>query len=77
MDLIRAERGLISKVARALGVTRSAIAMWHRVPAERVVEVEKASGIPRHKLRPDLHLEPDDPEPKQPVVVTPEPLACA
>jgi DNA-binding transcriptional regulator YdaS (Cro superfamily) len=60
MDLIRAERGLISKVARELHISRSAIAMWDKVPAERVVDVEKASGIPRHKLRPDLHLEPDD-----------------
>lgn len=60
MDLIRDKRGLLSKVAHDLQISRSAVAMWDKVPAERVVDVEKSSGIPRHKLRPDLHLEPDD-----------------
>ena len=43
-------------LARALNLSRAVIYLWKRVPAERVVAVEKASGIPRHKLRPDLYL---------------------
>jgi DNA-binding transcriptional regulator YdaS (Cro superfamily) len=54
MPLIRAERGLLAKVARDIGITRGAVAKWDRVPAERVAEVERATGIPRHQLRPDL-----------------------
>lgn len=57
-SLFRHERGLISKVASGLGVTHSAVSQWDRVPAERVVEVERITGIPRHELRPDLHLPP-------------------
>lgn len=57
--LIRAQRGLISRIAAELGISQSAVSMWERVPAERVVEVERISGIPRHRLRPDLHLPPD------------------
>jgi DNA-binding transcriptional regulator YdaS (Cro superfamily) len=54
MDLIRSTRGLSAKVARELGITTAAVAHWRVVPAERVPAVERASGIPRHLLRPDL-----------------------
>ena len=67
MELIRATRGLSAKVARELGLTRGAIAQWNEVPPERVPEVSRISGIPRHQLRPDLWEPPfpanDDPEP--------------
>lgn len=55
MDLLRAQRGLMTKVADDLGITRGAVAMWHRVPAERVLEVERITGFSRHDLRPDLY----------------------
>jgi DNA-binding transcriptional regulator YdaS (Cro superfamily) len=42
-------------LARALNMSRAAIYLWKQVPAERVVAVEKASGIAREKLRPDLY----------------------
>ena len=44
-------------LARRVGVNKSAVARWavRRVPAERVLEVERATGIPRHELRPDLY----------------------
>lgn len=35
-------------------ITRQAIAQWRRVPAERVLDVEKATGVSRVVLRPDL-----------------------
>jgi len=44
-----------SELARQLGLTRATLYNWKRVPAERVVEVEKITGIPRTKLRPDLY----------------------
>jgi DNA-binding transcriptional regulator YdaS (Cro superfamily) len=42
-------------LARRLGITASAVSQWERVPAERVVEVERATGVPRELLRPDLY----------------------
>jgi DNA-binding transcriptional regulator YdaS (Cro superfamily) len=45
----------MSKVARGLGLSRSAISLWDKVPAEVVVEVERITGIPRERLRPDLY----------------------
>lgn len=42
-------------LAKAVGLTHQAIQKWQRVPAERVHEVERASGVPRHLLRPDLY----------------------
>jgi DNA-binding transcriptional regulator YdaS (Cro superfamily) len=52
------EAGVVAiEVARKLGITPGAISQWDRVPAERVPAVEKATGIPRHRLRPDLYNE--------------------
>jgi DNA-binding transcriptional regulator YdaS (Cro superfamily) len=42
-------------LADALGITRSAIEQWPMVPAERVVEISRLTGIPREELRPDLY----------------------
>jgi DNA-binding transcriptional regulator YdaS (Cro superfamily) len=54
MDLIRAQRGMLAKIAHDLGITRAAVVKWDKVPAERVVEIERITGIPREKLGPDL-----------------------
>lgn len=44
-------------LARAIGVNKSTITRWAtgRVPAERVLDVERVTGVPRHDLRPDLY----------------------
>jgi DNA-binding transcriptional regulator YdaS (Cro superfamily) len=48
------------ELAKALGLTQGAISHWvtgkSRVPAERVSQIEKATGgkVSRHDLRPDL-----------------------
>lgn len=43
-------------LAVALGVDKSLVTRWAqgRVPAERVADVERVTGIPREKLRPDI-----------------------
>jgi DNA-binding transcriptional regulator YdaS (Cro superfamily) len=46
--------GMSARLARGLGLTTGAIAQWKRVPAERLPEVEKITGIPRHELRSDI-----------------------
>ena len=54
----KATRGLIAQIARELQITTPAILKWQRVPAERVLAVERVTGIPREVLRPDLYLPP-------------------
>lgn len=54
-EWIKAERGRLTKLAAALNVTPAAIPQWPKVPAERVVQVSEATGIPRQELRPDLY----------------------
>lgn len=44
-------------LAKALGVSAQAITKWKdsRVPAERVLDFERVTGIPRHRIRPDIY----------------------
>lgn len=51
------ERGLRLKIARTLGITHGAVYQWQQIPAQRVLEVERITGIPRSRLRPDLYPE--------------------
>jgi DNA-binding transcriptional regulator YdaS (Cro superfamily) len=43
------------RLALLLGLTTTATQHWWRIPAERVVQVEKVTGVDRTKLRPDLY----------------------
>ena len=52
--------GSQSALARLLGCTPQAVQKMcstGRVPAERVLDIEKATGVSRHELRPDLYPE--------------------
>lgn len=50
-----AKRGRRKELADALGISPSAVTMWPRVPAERVLLVEQLTGVSRHDLRPDIY----------------------
>lgn len=47
-----------SAVARKFGIQRQAVDKWTRVPAERVLVVSEMSGVPPHKIRPDIYPAP-------------------
>jgi len=55
-EAIRAVGG-VSELARRIGISQPSVSNWSRVPAERVLAVEAASGIARALLRPDLYRE--------------------
>jgi len=42
-------------LAHKIGVKPQAISQWKKVPPLRVLDVERATGVPRHDLRPDLY----------------------
>ncbi len=46
--------GGVVALARELGIKHTSLYSWKRVPAERVLEIERLSGIPAHELRPDI-----------------------
>ncbi|NLS02299.1 helix-turn-helix domain-containing protein [Rhizobium sp. P32RR-XVIII] len=51
----RLAAGGSSAIARSLGhLTPQAVLQWRAVPADRVLDVEKISGISRYRLRPDV-----------------------
>ena len=50
--------GGVSELARRIGISQPSVSNWDKVPAERVLAVEDASGVERMRLRPDLYREP-------------------
>src|SRR5215471_19729268 len=55
-EAIRAAGG-VGALARKIGISQPSVSNWVRVPAERVIAVEAATGIGRSLLRPDLYGE--------------------
>ncbi|RWE81927.1 MAG: hypothetical protein EOS63_08040 [Mesorhizobium sp.] len=49
-----AKVGGLGALASHLGIRHQAFYSWKRVPAERVLDIERATGISRHAQRPDL-----------------------
>lgn len=45
--------GGTGKLARLLGITTQAVSLWETCPLERVIAVEKLTGVSRFRLRPD------------------------
>jgi DNA-binding transcriptional regulator YdaS (Cro superfamily) len=69
LDRAAAIAGSWKALAGFIGVTPQAISQWKRVPSSRVIAVERATGVCRHDLRPDLYPR-DEPAPlrvEQPV----------
>lgn len=52
-DAAEKSGGLVA-LASALGIKHQALYGWKRVPAERVLDMERITGIPREQIRPDL-----------------------
>jgi TorA maturation chaperone TorD len=52
-EAIRAAGG-VTELARKIGIAQPSVSNWRRVPAERVLAVEAATGVDRSTLRPDL-----------------------
>ena len=47
--------GGVGALARKIGIAQPSVSNWSRVPAERVIAVEAATGVHRSVLRPDLY----------------------
>lgn len=54
-EALASQRGMKTRLAHHFGVYPSALSQWDRVPAERVLDVERITGISRHDLRPDIY----------------------
>jgi DNA-binding transcriptional regulator YdaS (Cro superfamily) len=53
-----AKAGGLHALGRALGIRYQSVQSWRKIPAERVLAIELATGIPREQLRPDLYTSP-------------------
>lgn len=50
--------GGVAELARKIGISQPSVSSWSKVPAQRVIAVETATGVSRNHLRPDLYSEP-------------------
>lgn len=55
LKLAIAAAGGLRPLARELGVSASALSEWRRVHADRILQIEAVTKIPRERLRPDLY----------------------
>ncbi len=58
-EAIRAVGG-VTELARRIGISQPSVSNWSRVPADRIVAVEAATGVTRAVLRPDLYADATD-----------------
>jgi DNA-binding transcriptional regulator YdaS (Cro superfamily) len=65
MRRLRDQPGQLARIARAINVNPQAVSQWQMVPLERLLAVERVSGIPREELRPDVKLIWSEPRTKQ------------
>jgi TorA maturation chaperone TorD len=56
-EAIRAAGG-VGALARSIGISQPSVSNWSRIPSERVLSVEQATGVDRAILRPDLYENP-------------------
>jgi hypothetical protein len=47
--------GGLNAVARALDIKAQSVIKWRVTPVLRVIPLEKLSGVPRYRLRPDIY----------------------
>lgn len=72
LEQFLSKRGAVSELAKQIGISHGAVVQWKgRCPAERVVDVERATGIPREALRPDLYRRDPAPPVAAPLVTPP------
>jgi TorA maturation chaperone TorD len=50
--------GGVAELARKIGISQPSVSNWRKVPAQRVIAVEAATGVSRNDLRPDLYSVP-------------------
>jgi len=47
--------GSRNRLARKIDISGQAVQQWRDVPARWIIAIEKATGIPREELRPELY----------------------
>lgn len=52
----------VTKLADALNITAGAVSQWKDVPAERIGEVARATGLRPEIIRPDIFAPPPKPK---------------
>jgi pyruvate kinase len=64
LEALLTQRGAVTRIATALGISTAAVSQWKRVPDDRVAEVARTLGVAPEAIRPDLGpVPPEAPRP--------------
>jgi DNA-binding transcriptional regulator YdaS (Cro superfamily) len=55
LEVALAEAGGVRALARLVARSSATVAVWARVPVTHVLTIERATGIPREEIRPDVY----------------------
>ena len=55
MKHLRAKRGRLRDLSKALGLAPQTISTWKQVPPVYCLKIEALTGVSRHDLRPDIY----------------------
>ncbi len=45
----------MASIAKELGISPGSMHQWKQIPEDRVLRISEITGVPPHKLRPDLY----------------------
>lgn len=60
LENLLSQRGAVTRIATALGISTAAVSQWKRVPDDRVAEVARALGVAPDAVRPDVPAQPPE-----------------
>jgi hypothetical protein len=66
LSAIRDRKGLASELAQLVGITREAVWLWRRVPAQHARKVARYLKLKPYMVRPDLYPPPRSHRDKRP-----------
>jgi DNA-binding transcriptional regulator YdaS (Cro superfamily) len=58
VDIVIEKCGGPAALGRVLGITGQAVSQWAQIPPKHIGALSRLTGVPPHKLRPDLFSAP-------------------
>lgn len=51
LEALLAQRGMVTFLAKKLGISKAAVAQWHAIPEQHLPAISKLLDVPQYQLR--------------------------